>query len=210
MIRIITADDHAVVRRGLRDIVSAEPDMNIVAEAATAQELLDIVRKESCDTVVMDITMPGRNGLDVLKDLKQEQPRLPVLVLTMHAEEQFGLRTLKAGAAGYLNKESAPAELVTAIRKVVTGGRYLTPTLAEALAANVVAPLDGPLYQVLSNREYEVFRLLASGKTVTEIAQALILSVKTVSTYRTRILDKMRLKNNAELIHYAIRNRLVD
>ncbi|MDE3118437.1 MAG: response regulator transcription factor, partial [Nitrospirota bacterium] len=142
MIRIATADDHAIVRRGLREILSAEPDMQVCGEAATAEELLDVVRSQACDAIVLDITLPGRSGLDVLKDLKQDRPALPVLVLTMHAEEQFGLRTLKAGAAGYLNKESAPAELVKAIRKIVAGGRYLTPSLAEVLAAEALAPTD--------------------------------------------------------------------
>lgn len=210
MIRIATADDHAIVRRGLREILSAEPDMQVCGEAATAQELLDVVRAQACDVVVLDITLPGRSGLDALKDLKKERPKLPVLVLTMHAEEQFGIRTLKAGAAGYLNKESAPDELVKAIRKVVAGGRYLTPALAEALAIDVVTPSDRPLHHSLSNREDEVFRLLATGKTVTDVGRQLALSVKTVSTHRTRILKKLRLTTTADLIRYAIQNRLVD
>jgi two-component system invasion response regulator UvrY len=210
MIRIVTADDHAVVRRGIREIVSSEPDMEVVAEAATAQELLDFVQKRDCDAVLLDITLPGRSGLEVLKELKQGSSKLPVLILTMHAEEQFGIRTLKAGAAGYLNKESAPDELVKAIRKVVAGGRYLTPALAEALAVDVVTPSDRPLHHRLSNREDEVFRLLAAGKTVTDVGRQLALSVKTVSTHRTRILKKLRLTTTAELIRYAIQNRLVD
>lgn len=210
LIRIATADDHAIVRRGLREILSAEPDMQVCGEAATAQELLDVVRAQACDVVVLDITLPGRSGLDALKDLKKERPKLPVLVLTMHAEEQFGIRTLKAGAAGYLNKESAPDELVKAIRKVVAGGRYLTPALAEALAIDVVTPSDRPLHHSLSNREDEVFRLLATGKTVTDVGRQLALSVKTVSTHRTRILKKLRLTTTADLIRYAIQNRLVD
>lgn len=210
MIRIVTADDHAVVRRGIREIVSSEPDMEVVAEVATAQELLDVVQKRACDAVLLDITLPGRSGLEVLKELKQGPSKLPVLILTMHAEEQFGIRTLKAGAAGYLNKESAPDELVKAIRKVVAGGRYLTPALAEALAVDVVTPSDRPLHHSLSNREDEVFRLLAAGKTVTDVGRQLALSVKTVSTHRTRILKKLRLTTTAALIRYAIQNRLVD
>jgi two-component system, NarL family, invasion response regulator UvrY len=210
MIRIVTADDHAVVRRGIREIVSSEPDMEVVAEAATAQELLDVVQKRDCDAVLLDITLPGRSGLEVLKELKQGSSKLPVLILTMHAEEQFGIRTLKAGAAGYLNKESAPDELVKAIRKVVAGGRYLTPALAEALAVDVVTPSDRPLHHRLSNREDEIFRLLAAGKTVTDVGRQLALSVKTVSTHRTRILKKLHLTTTAELIRYAIQNRLVD
>nr|MBI3611904.1 response regulator transcription factor [Nitrospirota bacterium] len=210
MIRIATADDHAVVRRGLLEILSAEPDMQVCGEAATAQELLDIVHARACDVVVLDITLPGRSGLDVLKELKQDRPKLPVLVLTMHAEEQFGIRTLKAGAAGYLNKESAPDELVKAIRKVVAGGRYLTATLAEALAVDALTPSDRPLHHRLSNREDEVFRLLAAGNTVTDVGHQLALSVKTVSTHRTRILKKLGLNTTADLIRYAIQNRLVD
>lgn len=210
MIRIVTADDHAVVRRGIREIVSSEPDMEVVAEVATAQELLDVVQKRDCDAVLLDITLPGRSGLEVLKELKQGASKLPVLILTMHAEEQFGIRTLKAGAAGYLNKESAPDELVKAIRKVVAGGRYLTPALAEALAVDVVTPSDRPLHHRLSNREDEIFRLLAAGKTVTDVGRQLALSVKTVSTHRTRILKKLHLTTTAELIRYAIQNRLVD
>lgn len=210
MIRIATADDHAIVRRGLREILSAEPDMQVCGEAATAEELLDVVRSQACDAIVLDITLPGRSGLDVLKDLKQDRPALPVLVLTMHAEEQFGLRTLKAGAAGYLNKESAPAELVKAIRKIVAGGRYLTPSLAEALAAEALAPTDQRPHRTLSRREDEVIRLLASGKTPTDIGRQLNLSVKTVSTHRTRILKKLGLTTTAELIRYAIQHRLID
>lgn len=210
MIRIVTADDHAVVRRGIREIVSSEPDMEVVAEAGTAQELLDFVQKRPCDAVLLDITLPGRSGLEVLKELKEGPSKLPVLILTMHGEEQFGLRSLKAGAAGYLNKDSAPDELVKAIRKVVAGGRYLTPALAEALAVDVVTPSDRPPHHKLSNREDEVFRLLAAGKTVTDVGRQLALSVKTVSTHRTRILKKLRLHTTAELIRYAIQNRLVD
>ncbi|TAJ10072.1 MAG: response regulator transcription factor [Nitrospirae bacterium] len=209
MIQVAILDDHAVVRRGIREILSAEPDMQVCCEAATAQGLLDAIRKQACDLVVMDITLPGRSGLEVLHELREERPKLPVLVLTIHAEEQFGIRTLKAGAAGYLNKEAAPDELVKAIRKIVGGGRYLTPSLAEALAAEVMSPQDRPLHQTLSNREDEVFRLLASGKTVTDVGRQLALSVKTVSTHRTRILKKLRLTTTAELIRYAILNRLV-
>lgn len=210
MIRVAILDDHAVVRRGIREILSASPGMKVCGEAATAQELLDTIRKHVCDIVVLDITLPGRSGLEVLKEIKQEQPKLPVLVLTMHAEEQFGLRSFKAGAAGYLNKEAAPDELVKAIRKIIGGGRYLTPSLAEALATEVITPTDRPLHERLSDREDEVFRLLASGQTVTEVGRTLSLSVKTVSTHRTRILKKLRLTTTAALIRYALQHRLVD
>lgn len=209
MIRIAILDDHAVVRRGLRQILSAESDMKVSCEAATAPELLDGLKKP-IDAVLLDLTLPGRNGLEVLKEVKQDRPTLPVLVLTMHAEEQFGTRAIKAGASGYLNKESAPEELVTALRKVVAGGRYITPSLAETLAAEVMAPQTRPRHQTLSNREDEVFRLIASGITVTEVGHRLALSVKTVSTHRTRILKKLGLHTTADLIRYAIHNRLVE
>lgn len=205
MIRLVIADDHAVVRKGLRQILSGEPDITIGGEASNADELLRLVRKRKWDVVVLDITMPGKSGLEVLKDLKQEQPGLPVLVLTIHAEDQFGVRALRAGAVGYLTKEGVPTELVRAVRKVVAGEKYISPALAEALTT------DGktPTHRMLSNREYEVLRLMASGKTATGVAKALGLSVKTISTYRSRILDKLHLKTTAELMQYAIRNRLV-
>lgn len=206
MIRVVIADDHAVVRKGLRQILSAEPGIELGGEASNAEELLRLVRRQRWDVVVLDITMPGKSGLEVLRELKQERPTLPVLILTIHAEDQFGVRAIKAGAVGYLTKEGAPTELVRAIRTVVAGGTYISPALTEALAASV----DAPLHQVLSDREYEVLRLLASGKTATGIARELRLSVKTISTYRSRILDKLRLKNTAELMQYAIRNRLID
>jgi len=210
MIRILIADDHAVVRRGLRQTVSEEHDMTVVGEASNAQELLGLVRKQPCDVVVLDISMPGRSGLEALKELRQACPRLPVLVLSMHSEDQYAMRALRIGAAGYLTKETAPEELVKAIRKVVTGGKYITPSLAEKLALSLTRDGEQPLHETLSEREYEVMCLIASGKSVTEISTELSLSVKTISTYRARILEKMNLKNNAELMHYAIHNRLVD
>jgi two-component system, NarL family, invasion response regulator UvrY len=210
MIRILIADDHAVVRRGLRQTVSEEHDMTVVGEASNAQELLGLVRKQPCDVVVLDISMPGRSGLDVLVELHREYTRLPVLVLSMHSEDQYAMRALRIGAAGYLTKETAPEELVKAIRKVVTGGKYITPSLAEKLALGLGKDSEQPLHETLSEREYEVMCLIASGKSVTDISTELSLSVKTISTYRARILEKMNLKNNAELMHYAIHNRLVD
>jgi len=210
MIRALIADDHAVVRQGLRQILQETSDMRVTGEAATGPEALDRARADSYDVVVLDITMPGRSGFEVLKELRIEQPELPVLVLSMHAEEQFAVRLLKAGAAGYLNKESAPEELVKAIRKVVTGGRYVSPTLAEKLAFEIDAGSDKLAHETLSDREFQVMRMMASGKTVKEIAAELSLSVKTISTYRARILAKMNLHTNAELIHYAITNQLVE
>jgi two-component system, NarL family, invasion response regulator UvrY len=210
MIRALIADDHAVVRQGLRQILQETSDMQVTGEAATGPEALERARGDSYDVVVLDITLPGRSGFEVLKELRVERPELPVLVLSMHAEEQFAVRLLKAGAAGYLNKETAPEELIKAIRKVVAGGRYVSPTLAEKLAFEIDAGSDKSAHETLSDREFQVMRMLASGKTVKEIAAELSLSVKTISTYRARILAKMNLHTNAELIHYAITNQLVE
>jgi len=210
MIRIIIADDHAAIRRGVKDILADEADMEIGAEASTAQELLDLVRKQAWDAVVLDISLPGRSGLEVLGELKQERPSLPVLVHTMHPEDQFAVRALRAGAAGYLTKDSPPAELVKALRKIVAGGKYVGQSLAEKLAVNVDANMDRAPHEALSDREFQVLRLLASGKTVSEIADGLSLSVKTISTYRSRILDKMKMKNNAELMRYALQHKVVE
>lgn len=210
MIKILIADDHAIVRQGLKQIIVEEPDLTVAGEAQTAQQVLDLVRQRDWDVVVLDISMPGRSGLEVLKELKQERPRLPVLVLSMHPEEQFAVRALKAGAAGYLTKESAPEELITAIRKVLGGGKYVNATQAEKLAFALAASSERSPHETLSDREYEVLRLIGSGRTVSEIAEQLSLSVKTISTYRARILDKMNLRNTAELMHYAISHRLLD
>jgi len=209
MIRVLVADDHPVVRRGVKQILADEPDMAVRGEARTAQETLELARNGDWDVVVLDITMPDRSGLEILKELKQERPRLPVLVLSMHSEDQFAVRILKAGGAGYLTKEAAPEALAQAIRKVVGGGRYISPSFAESLAADLAAE-DRPPHATLSDREYQVLRLIGSGNTVSQIAAQLRLSVKTVSTYRIRVLEKMRMTTNAELTHYAIRNRLVE
>lgn len=209
MIRVLIADDHPVVRRGLVQIVSAESDMAVVGEAANVQELLALARKERHDVVLLDISMPGRNGLEAIKELKQERPQLPILVLSMHPEDQYAVRALKLGAAGYMTKESVPEELVRALRKVISGGRYISPSLAEKLAVTVAAGADRP-YETLSDREYQVLCMIASGKVITQIAAELSLSVKTISTYRARILEKMSMRTNAELTRYAIENRLVD
>jgi two-component system invasion response regulator UvrY len=210
MIKILIADDHAIIRRGLCHIVAGEPDMDVVGEAENAQQTLDFISRQHFDVVVLDINMPGRSGLDVLKEIKQERPNLPILVLSVHSEEQYGVRVLKAGAAGYLNKESAPEQLVKAIRKVYRGGKYVSESLAEKLVLELGSDGDQPPHKNLSDREYEVMRLIASGKAVGEIAGLLSLSVKTVSTYRARLLQKMNMKNNAELTHYVIQNQLLD
>lgn len=210
MIKILIADDHAIVREGLKQIIRETSDMVVADEASTAQEVLEKVWKNDYDVVLLDISMPGRSGLDILKQLKSQRPELPILVLTIHPEEQYAVRVLRAGASGYLTKESAPDELIKAIRKVSMGRKYVSSTLAEKLATEVDIVSEKPLHQALSDREYEVMCMIASGKTVKEIAEELCLSIKTISTYRSRILEKMKMKSNAELIHYAIQNRLVD
>ena len=208
MLKILIADDHPIVRQGLKQIISEIPDMVVADEATDGWEVLSKIRNGNYDVVVLDITMPGKDGMDVLTQLKYEKPELPVLMVSMHPEEQFAVRALRAGASGYLTKESAPDELVNAIWKVSTGGRYVTPSLAEKLAF-MVQKVEQLPHETLSDREYQVMRLIASGKTITDIARELSLSVKTISTYRTRILEKMKMKNNAELTHYAITNKLV-
>lgn len=210
MIKLLIADDHTVVREGLRQIVSETNDMVIAGEASNGQEVLDQVRKGECDVVLLDISLPGRSGLDILKQLKSERPTLPMLVLTMYPEEQYAVRAFKAGASGYLTKNSSPVELIAAIRKVISGGKYINPSLAEKLAFEVEIDSKSPLHERLSNREYQVMCMIASGKTVGEIAEELSLSVKTISTNRAKILVKMNLRNNAEIMRYAIKNNLVD
>lgn len=210
MIKILIADDHAIVRRGLKQILTETADMVVAGEAHNGQELLEKMRSDQWDVVVLDISMPGRGGLDILKQLKCERPKLPVLMLTIHPEDQYAVRVLRAGASGYLTKESAPDHLVEAIRKVARGGKYISPHLAERLAFNLESISERPLHEALSDREFQVLRLIASGKTVKEIGEELSLSVKTISTYRTRILEKMKMKNNAEMTHYAIQQKLVE
>ncbi|MGC9336368.1 MAG: response regulator [Anaerolineae bacterium] len=210
MIRVLVADDHAVVRQGLKQILGDTPEMLVAGEAATGQEVLDRVRAETWDVIVLDISMPDRSGLDILKQLRSERPKLPVLVLSMYSEDQYARRVLSAGASGYLTKDSAPDELVKAIRKVVSGGRYVSAFLAEKLAFEIGADSNKLPHETLSDREFQVLRLIAAGNSVTEIAAELYLSPKTVSTYRARLLQKMNLGTNAELIHYAIQNHLID
>ncbi len=208
MIKILIADDHPIVRHGLKQVVAEESDMRVLGEAPDAQAVLGLVRREDWDIVVLDVQMPGRSGLDVLQELKRERPKLPVLILSVQPEDQYAVRVLKSGAAGYMTKDTAPEELVKAIRKIVGGGKYISAALAEKLAADLGSP--GPLHETLSNREFQVLCMIASGKTVGQIADELSLSVKTISTNRERILGKMKMKTNAELTHYAIKNRLVE
>jgi two-component system invasion response regulator UvrY len=210
MIRVLIADDHAVVREGVRQILSDTPDISVVAEARDGQEAIDRVRTAQIDVVVLDITMPGKSGIEALTEIKRERPNLPVLILSVHSEEQYGPRILKAGASGYLPKDSLPEQLVQAIRKAVIGGKYISPVLAEKLASELGSDAAKPLHETLSDREYQVLCMIGRGKTIKEIAEILSLSDKTISTYRARILEKMNMKNNGELTHYAIRQGLVN
>lgn len=207
--KILLADDHAVVRQGLKQILAAEFTRATFGEAANGQQALEKIWKEHWDVVVLDLSMPGRGGLEVLTEIKRCRPQVPVLVLSMHPEDPFAVRLLKAGAAGYMTKESAPEELVGAVRKVMSGGRYVSATLAEKMASYLINDVQTPPHERLSDREFMILRMIASGKPVGAIARELALSVKTVSTYRARVLEKMGLSNNAELVHYAFQNHLV-
>lgn len=210
MIRTLVADDHPVVRAGLKQILVSASDILVVGESADGMNLLAQIRETRCDVVLLDITLPGRNGLEILREVKREYPRLAVLILSIHPEDQYALRALKAGAAGYLTKESAPDQLVEAVRKVARGGKYLSPAVAELLADDLETDSDKPLHETLSDREYQVLCLIAAGRKAKDIAQTLALSVKTVSTYRARILAKMRIETNVGLTHYALRHGLIE
>ena len=209
-IRVLIADDHAIVRQGLRQILSDTPDLTVAGEAENGVQAVQMVRAGDWDVVLMDVSMPDRNGIDALKLIKKEFPRLPVLILSMYHEEQYAIRALKAGAAGYLTKQSAPELLVTAIRQVASGKKYVSPSLAEELANAIGDDSERPPHEKLSDREYQTLCMIASGKTPAEIAEALNLSVKTVSVYRARLLEKMNLRNNAELTHYGLKHGLAE
>lgn len=209
MTRILMADDHPIVRRGLRQILSEDSGITEVGEATTAMDVMRLLRESEWDAVILDVNLPDRSGLDILREIRERTPTLPVLILSMHPEDQFAVRVLKAGASGYLNKDSAPDELLKAVRRILSGGRYISPTLAEQLAVALTDNSDKPPHERLSDREYLVLCRIASGRTVTEIAEELQLSVKTISTYRTRILEKMSLRTSAELTSYAVRAGLV-
>jgi two-component system invasion response regulator UvrY len=210
VIKVLVADDHAIVRRGVRQILSETADILVGGEAASADEVLALVRGQRWSAVVLDLNMPGARGTDLLSQLRAEYPELPLLVLTVYPEEQYAVRCIKAGAAGFLTKESAPERLIGAVRKVASGGRYVSAELGETLASVLAGESNGTPHERLSDREFEVLRMLASGKTVTQVAEELALSVKTISTHRTRILKKMDMSTNAELTHYAVRNGLVE
>lgn len=210
-IRIIIADDHAIVREGLKQILADSADMVVSGDAENGADAVKLARQGDADVLLLDISMPDRSGIDVLKQVKKEVPRLAVLMLSMHREDQYAIRSLKAGAAGYLNKQSAPAELVDAIRQVAGGRKYISAALAQELANQVGDENRAvPPHETLSDREYQTMIMIASGKTVSDIAGELSLSVKTISMYRSRLLQKMKLRHNAELTHYAIKNQLVE
>ncbi len=210
MIKALIADDHAVVRQGLIQILNETPDIRVTGEACNGQEALNMVRTGTYDVVVLDISMPDRNGLDILKQIKTEKPELPVLILSMHPEDQYAIRVLKSGASGYLNKESASDELIKALRKISNGGRYISDTLADKLSFETGTDSGKLPHENLTDREFQVLLMIAEGKSVTNIAVELALSPKTISTYRIRLLQKMNLKNNTEMLHYAIENHLLD
>ncbi len=209
MIRVIVIDDHAVVRECLKRVLGESLEMSVVAEAGGGNEGLRLVRSVPCDVVILDIALPQKSGLDVLKEIHAEKPQLPVLVLSAYSEDQYAIRCLQAGAAGYLNKETVMTEVIQAVRKVFPGGRYVTPHIAEKILLSLSSHAR-PAYQNLSDREYQVVCLIASGKTVSEIAEELALSVKTITTYRARVLEKLNVRNNSEIIRYAIKQGLVD
>ncbi|MFA5138019.1 MAG: response regulator transcription factor [Elusimicrobiota bacterium] len=209
MIRVLIADDHPVVRRGLRQILEATADIKVADEASDGQDALNKVFKNEYDVILLDISLPGRSGLEVLHQLKSERPRLPVLILSVHPEDQYAVRTIKAGASGYLTKESAGDELIAAIRTVARGRKYIRPSLAERLAVELETGASKPHHDQLSDREFQVLRMIASGKTVKQIADEVSLSTKTISTYRARILQKMGFANNVEITRYAVENKLI-
>jgi len=204
LIKVLLADDHTIVRRGLKQILESEPGLTVVYEASNGNEAIEYARSQSVDVVVMDITMPGKSGLEALKEIKRLKPRLPVLVLSMHPRDQYAVRVLKAGAAGYITKESAPDDLVVAIKRTVRGGRYISTEVAELLAAHIGRDNPDEPHAALSDRELEVFLSIGQGKSLTEIASDLNISIKTVSTYRSRILEKTSLSSNAQITRYCL------
>lgn len=208
-IRILIADDHPIVREGYKKILMSQPDMDVTGEAGNGQEVLDAIQKKDFDLILLDISMPGRSGLEILKELKGQKPHLPVMILSIYPEEQYAVRAFRDGASGYLTKASTPKELISAIRKVSQGGRYVTEALAEKLTYFLHGDVEKAPHEKLSDREYQVMLLIASGKTVTQIADELCLSVKTISTYRRHILEKMQFTTNAEITMYAIQNKLL-
>jgi two-component system, NarL family, invasion response regulator UvrY len=209
MIKILIADDHSVVRRGIKQILSEESDIEVLGEASSTDEVIEQLDEQDWDILVLDITMPGRSGLECLLEVRHKKPEMKVLILSMHPEEEIAITALRTGASGYLNKDSVPEELIKAIRKIHEGGRYISSTLAESILYSMDKGSSQEPHETLSEREFQVFCQLSSGKTLTEIAEELSLSIKTISTYRSRILEKMNLKTNVDLTHYAIKHKLV-
>ena len=209
-IRVLIADDHAILRRGLRGIIEETEDLEVVGEAESSADTLQQLRSQPCEVVLLDISMPDRNGMDTLGIIRKDHPKIAVLMLSTHPENQYAVRALRSGAAGYLTKQSAPAQLVNAIRTVATGKKYVTPAVAEELAKHVLNDSDRPPHEQLSNREYQTMTLIAGGKSVSEIAEQLSLSVKTVSVYRARVLQKLGVTNNAAIAHYALKKNMVE
>ena len=210
MIRVLLADDHAMVRTGLKEILADTGDITVTAEASTGAEVLARIRKEDYEVLVLDMSMPGRSGLELIKQVKAEKAKLRILVLSMHSEEQYAVRALKAGASGYLTKDSAADELVAAIRRIAAGGAFVSPETAERLALDFDRPADAPPHTLLSDREFQVFQAIVSGKSLTAIAEDLSLSVKTVSTHKSHVMEKMNIANQAELVRYAVRHKIID
>ncbi len=210
MIKVMITDDHAIVRQGLKQILSETGDITVTGEAEAGFQAIRIIRQHDFDVMLLDISLPDRNGIEVLKQIRKERPALAVLMLSMHNENEFAIRALKAGAAGYLNKQSAPAQLVTAIRQVAAGQKFITPALAMELANAITTDVDRPPHAMLSDREYQTLCLIAAGRGLSEISEEMCLSPKTVSVYRARLMDKLKLSNNSELIRYAIKHHLVD
>jgi two-component system invasion response regulator UvrY len=209
MIKILIADDHAIVREGLKQIVAEKSGMRVTGEASNYAELFQLLPKNEWDLIILDIHMPGKNGLEALRDIRQAYPSLPILILSMYSEEQYGLRSIKAGASGYLEKVSAPDELVKAIQKIISGGKYISSQLAEQMANRLDSNYELQIHESLSNRELQILCQIASGKSAEQIAKELIISVHTVYSYRNRILEKMKMKSNVELTQYAIQNNLI-
>ena len=210
MIKILIADDHPLIRKGIKDVLEEEMDFKVVADAAYPHEILDGIKNHNPDILITDLSMPGRSGLDLISDIRQLYPKLPILVLTMHPEERFAIRALKAGSAGYLTKDTKPEDIIKAVRQILTGRKYITPSIAEKLATEFERDFEKDPHQLLSDREYQVMRMIAAGEKIRDIAMKLSLSIRTVNTYRARILDKMKMKNDTELTFYAMEHHLLD
>ena len=210
MIRVVIADDHQILREGLKQLLLAAGDLDVVGEAGDGHEVLERVRTLGFDVLLLDMSMPGNSGVELIKQVKAEKPKLRILVLSMHEEHQYAVRAIRAGASGYLTKESAAAQLVAAIRKIAAGGAFISAEVAERLALDAMPHAEGPLHAALSDREYQVFRLLVTGRTVSDIAEQLHLSAKTISTHKARLMEKLQVDNNAALVRYAVSHRLQD